>query len=95
MGKRYPIRLWRNYVNQSFCPVYWLITYIMYFKLTSGPLFQKDEAAEKKEGGAPTPTGENMSPDQWTTMTDRIFHAVTAPHFESAAPPPPPPSPVG
>lgn len=77
-NKRYGIRLHRNYVNTRFCPVTWLLTYLHAHGIKSGPIFQKEEFVRKEAGDPESfsrsiPTGENMSPDQWTTMTERLF----------------------
>ena len=62
-GKRYGLRLHRNYVDTRFCPVIWLLFWLSHSKLTSGPIFQK-------------PNGEHMSEAMWTGMTDRLFLAT-------------------
>ena len=38
-GKPYFMRIWRNYKDSRFCPVYWLLTYLKYADVTSGPIF--------------------------------------------------------
>ena len=58
-GKPYYMRLWRNYRDARFCPVYWLTTYLRYYKLRKGPIFQFKEKV--------------MSPEQWETATDALF----------------------
>ena len=64
-GQPYYMRLWRNYLDARFCPVYWLFTYLYYFELegATGPIFQKSD-------------GGHFSPDTWTAATDRIFKGV-------------------
>lgn len=74
MNKRYGIRLWRNYIDPRFCPVLWLMTYLSYFTIATGAIFQQD--TPDPETGNPTPTGENMVPTVWEKMTDAIFKAA-------------------
>ena len=40
-GKRYGIRLWRNYCDAHYCPVFWLLFWLNYSGLKSGPIFQQ------------------------------------------------------
>ena len=63
-GKRYGLRLHRNYVDARFCPVTWLLFWLSHKKLTKGPIFQK-------------PNGKYMTETMWTGMTDRLFLATS------------------
>ena len=38
-GNAYYMRIWRNNKDARFCPVYWLLTYLKYANVTSGPIF--------------------------------------------------------
>ena len=67
-GKKYRMRLWRNYLDSRFCPVTWLLTWLHYSGITSGTLFQKIEAGK--------PSGDHLSEDQWTRATGKLFTAA-------------------
>ena len=72
-GHPYYMRIWRNYKDARFCPVYWLLAYLNYAKVTSGPIFQT------LSGGA------HLTPDSWTNQTDMMFKKAglyTAKHFD-------------
>ena len=69
-GKRYGMRLHRNYLDSRFCPVTWLLTWLHYSGITSGPLFQKLAGRDAK------PTGENMTEATWTGATTKLFTAA-------------------
>jgi len=58
-GKPYFMRIWRNYKDPRFCPVYWLLKYLKYANVTSGPIF-----GEK---------GKFQTPEAWTHQTDTLF----------------------
>ena len=58
-GKPYFMRIWRNYKDPRFCPVYWLLKYLKYANVTSGPIF-----GEK---------GKFQTPEAWTHQTDALF----------------------
>ena len=68
MGKKYKMRLWRNYLDPRFCPVTWLVTWLHYSDIRNCPLFQSFE------GGRPS--GTHMSTTQWTGATGRLFTAA-------------------
>ena len=70
-GKPYYMRIWRNYKDARFCPVYWLLTYLKYNNVTSGPIFGMN--------------GKFMAPDVWTNQTDALFKKAglyTPKHFD-------------
>ena len=70
-GKPYYMRIWRNYKDARFCPVYWLLTYLKYSNVTSGPIFGMN--------------GKFMAPDVWTNQTDALFKKAglyTPKHFD-------------
>lgn len=67
-GKRYSIRCHRNYVDQRFCPVYFILLWLSYTGLTTGPLFQKKKNQKF--------TGQVLSEDAFTSISRRVFTAV-------------------
>ena len=58
-GKPYYMRIWRNYKDARFCPVYWLLKYLKYANVTSGPIFGVK--------------GKFMTPNTWSYQTDAMF----------------------
>ena len=58
-GRPYYMRIWRNYKDARFCPVYWLLKYLHYANVTSGPIFGE--------------RGKFQTPEAWTNQTDALF----------------------
>ena len=67
-GKPYCMRVHRNYMDPRFCPVLWLLKWLSFSKISSGPIFQRWESGQY--------TGEALKEDQWTTLTARLFFMV-------------------
>ena len=67
-GKRYGMRLHRNYLDSRFCPVTWLLTWLHFSGIEKGPLFQSSVGGNL--------TGETMSIIQWTGATTKLFTAA-------------------
>ena len=66
----YPMRIHRNYVDQRFCPVFWLLLYLKYAGHTDGPVFRGDR-------------GGNISADMWRAVTNHLFwHAYVNHGFQ-------------
>jgi len=40
-GKKYYLKIHRNYLDETYCPVTWTLIYLSYAGLESGPLFQR------------------------------------------------------
>ena len=66
-GKRYAMRVHRNYLDSRFCPVTWLLMWLAYSKIKSGPIFQSLRGEEV--------TGEPVSESAWVGATTKIFTA--------------------
>ena len=60
VGKKYWLKLHRNYLDSRFCVVFHLLMYLHYFEIERGPIFQNGK-------------GDAMSPSCWETMTNHIF----------------------
>jgi hypothetical protein len=87
-GKRYGIRVHRNFLDVRFCPVHWLLVYLHYHniagspqykdpntgKLLGRPLFQRETNDPKTREHVPT--GHPMIPADWTHLTDRLWWTV-------------------
>ena len=58
-GKPYWMKLHRNYLDTRFCIVFHLLSYLHYYEITEGPIFQYK--------------GDKMSEPQWELMTTTIF----------------------
>ena len=71
-GKRYSIRLHRNYLNGRYCSVIWLLKWLAVSKIKSGPIFQT------KTNGAYS--GKALSEESWTGMTTKLFKMVRSKH---------------
>ena len=56
------MKIHRNYLNPTFCPVTWLMLYLYYNKHTSGPLFQLG--------------GKGVTVGTWKGMLDHWFIAA-------------------
>jgi hypothetical protein len=67
-GKRYIMRIYRNYLDSRFCPVMWLLIYLHFAGITTGPLFQQHNTAG--------PTGAAYKESQWEDRTKRLFTAA-------------------
>lgn len=65
-GKRYAMRIYRNYLDSRFCPVTWLLISLHYSGITSGPLFQTNSADSE-------PSGDAHSEGHWENTTKRLF----------------------
>ena len=59
VNKPYPLKIHRNYLDQRFCPVFWLLIYLKYAGHTTGPLFQVN--------------GQAIPEKVWTGMTNHWF----------------------
>ena len=73
-GKRYSIRIHRNYLDARFCPVLWLLKWLSVSGIKSGPIFQT-KVDGKFSGMAP-------NEDWWCGKTTTLFtkvRKVTAP----------------
>jgi hypothetical protein len=68
-GKRYAMRIYRNYLDPRFCPVTWLLIALHYSGITSGPLFQTTDSEGK-------PSGTAHSEGHWENTTKRLFTAA-------------------
>jgi hypothetical protein len=66
-GKLYPVKIHRNYLDPTYCPVFWLLMYLKHSQNTQGAVFQDDDAARK---------GQNLTDTQWIGMTDHWFGAA-------------------
>lgn len=44
-GNKYGLRIHRNYLNSRYDPVFWLLSYLAYTKITSGAIFPVSERA--------------------------------------------------
>ena len=62
-GKRYGIKIHRNYLDARFCPVTWLMLYLKIFAIEKGPIFQDKDGVGIKE-------------PSWLDSTDRLFKAA-------------------
>jgi hypothetical protein len=74
VGKPYKIKIWRNYMKACYCPVFFLLKWLHYSELSSGPIFQmrhKESPKSKKF------FWKALSEGQWTGMTTRLFIAVS------------------
>ena len=67
-GKRYGMRLHRNYLDSRFCPVTWLLTWLHFSGIEKGPLFQSYEGGKL--------TGKPMTTTQWCGATTKLFTAA-------------------
>jgi hypothetical protein len=67
-GKPYKMRIWRNYMNPQYCPMFYLLKWLSFSGIKSGPIFQMPG----KHGF----NGKALSEDQWTGMTARLFTKV-------------------
>mmetsp|Transcript_17222 Transcript_17222/g.36455 ORF Transcript_17222/g.36455 Transcript_17222/m.36455 type:complete len:502 (+) Transcript_17222:36-1541(+) len=74
-GKRYALRLHRNHQDPRFCPVSWLIIYLIQFSIADSPHTTQGKYGrpifQKEVNGVPT--GDYMTTDMWTAITDRMF----------------------
>jgi len=61
------MRIHRNYVDQRFCPVFWLLLYLKYAGHTDGPVFRGDR-------------GGNISADMWRAVTNHLFYHASVNH---------------
>jgi len=68
-GKRYGFRLHRNYLDSRFCPVTWLLVWLHFSGITTGPLFQTLEG----RGEDAKPAGRPMSERAWEHFTKVLF----------------------
>ena len=66
------MKVWINYKDERFCPVFWLLTYLRYWHVKKGPIFQYK--------------GRQMAPTQWEAATDQMFKAsglYVAKHYDA------------
>ena len=62
VGKPYPFKIHRNYLDPTYCPVLWLLFYLRASKHVSGPLFQRKGSA--------------ISEAEWIRMTNHWFETA-------------------
>ena len=68
-GKRYGMRLHRNYLDSRFCPVTWLLMWLHHSGIKEGPLFQQIIT-----GGRPN--GHALAESTWRKATIKMFAAA-------------------
>ena len=59
VGKAYPLKIHRNYVDPNYCPVTWLLIYLFYSGHKEGALFQLK--------------GQRLTESQWCLMTNHLM----------------------
>lgn len=58
----YPMKLHRNYLDPTYCPVSWLLTYLSYAGYTEGPIFQSFATGEGR-----------MNEREWVRAINRVY----------------------
>jgi hypothetical protein len=66
----YEIRIYRNYLDPRFCPVLWLLKWLVFSGIKSGPIYQTWDAKRSVYNGA------SLKEDVWTGMTTKLFTVV-------------------
>jgi hypothetical protein len=69
-NKPYVIRIHRNYLDSRFCPVLWLLKWLVFSEIKSGPIYQTWDA----KGGVYK--GASLKEDAWVGMTTKLFTVV-------------------
>lgn len=69
---RYSIRVHRNYLDARFDPVFWLLSWLAFSGITSGPIFQ--------HLNQDVVTGNALNESQWVSMTQRLFTQASSQH---------------
>jgi hypothetical protein len=68
VGKPYRIRIWRNCMKSQYCPVLYVLMWLNFSQIKSGPMFQRP--------GSQGCNGMPLKHNQWTGMTERLFTEV-------------------
>jgi len=68
VGKPYRIRIWRNYKKAQYCPLLYILRWLHFSEIKSGPMFQMP--------GSQGFIGKPLEDHQWTGMTRRLFTEV-------------------
>jgi hypothetical protein len=63
------MKVHRNYLDNKFCPVFWMMFWLSYSGIRKGPIFQN-----KNEHGAFE--GIKLHPDVWVRMTTKLFTLI-------------------
>lgn len=63
------MKIHRNYLSTTFCPVTWLLIYIRYAGITTGPIFQ----LQARKGHAEVGEWIGVDVVQWTRMLNHWF----------------------
>ena len=65
VGKPYPMKIHRNYLDVTYCPVTWLLYYLTYTGHEEGGLFQLPRKVTREL--------KNITETQWCGMTNHLF----------------------
>ena len=66
VGKSYSMKIHRNYLDVTYCPVTWLLYYLVYTEHEEGAIFQLSSKGVFK----------NITESQWCGMTNHLFESA-------------------
>lgn len=69
----YRLRVHRNYLDQRFCPVFWLLLWFKYSRIVSGPIFRPIIRGGPHSGDV---SDSSLTPEMWRGMTKALFIAA-------------------